>query len=480
MGALEGRARSLRTRPATNRMAGILAAVALAGCQLGPTAAPATPSPVAIAPPSVATPGATVQPTSEPTPRATIPQPPVTGVKVHPDADRVDLAMPVFSHPTQVTNPYFPVSSQASVLMLGHVDGKPFRTEVTLLPDTRVIDWAGQRVEVLVSQYVAFLDGQIQEVAYDLYAQDDDGNVWYFGEDVFDFADGVIIETEGTWQAGRDGPAAMIMPAHPKVGDVYRTENVPGLVFEEVTVQATDARLDGPLGPISGGLVAQELHMDGATEGKTFAPGYGEFYTADGHDVEALAMAVPTDFAGGTVPDDLATVVDDALRIEAAAATGSWQAAAAALATARPAWDRFVATGAVPRLVEPLASQALRSLSAAVGAHRAAAARQAAINLGRLLYDVELRYRPPTDVDQARFGLWLLQLQLDASARNGARVRSDYFSLDYARDRIAASLSPDVNLQLNQRMGDLLIAIDDGNLSRAGKLASELRPLLGS
>ena len=123
------------------------------------------------------------------------------------------LAMPTFSDPTNITNPLFPVSQQESVLLLGHVDDQPFRTEVTLLPETRIIEWQGQQVEVAVSQYVAFLGGSINEVAYDLYAQADDGSVWYFGEDVFDFRDGAIVVTEGTWLAGKDGPAAMIMPA---------------------------------------------------------------------------------------------------------------------------------------------------------------------------------------------------------------------------------------------------------------------------
>ena len=159
--------------------------------------------------------------------------------------------------------------------MLGHVDGKPFRTEVTLLPETRIIEWEGQRVETLVSQYNAYLGGRIEEVAYDYYAQADDGSVWYFGEDVFDFRDGAIVVTEGTWLAGRDGPAAMIMPGDPQIGDVYRTENAPGFVFEEVTVRSVDQQLDGPMGPIDGGLLADELHSDGTTEQKIFAPGYG-------------------------------------------------------------------------------------------------------------------------------------------------------------------------------------------------------------
>lgn len=137
----------------------------------------------------------------------TISQPAVPSrIPVAPESERVDLTMPTFPDPTNVTNPLFPVSLQESVLMLGHVDGKPFRTEVTLLPETRIIEWEGQRVETLVSQYNAYLDGRIEEVAYDYYAQADDGSVWYFGEDVFDFRDGAIVVTEGTWLAGRDGP----------------------------------------------------------------------------------------------------------------------------------------------------------------------------------------------------------------------------------------------------------------------------------
>ena len=150
----------------------------------------------------------------------TIAQPAVEGLPVAPKRERVDLASPTFSDPTNITNPLFPVSRQESVLLLGQVDGAPFRTEVTLLAQPRIIEWQGQHVETLVSQYVAFIDGRIHEVAYDFYAQDDDGAVWYFGEDVFNFKDGVIADTHGTWIAGTDGPAAMIMPANPEVGDV--------------------------------------------------------------------------------------------------------------------------------------------------------------------------------------------------------------------------------------------------------------------
>src|SRR5687767_15106183 len=112
-------------------------------------------------------------------PQELISQPAIESLPVAGDAQRVDLAMPAFSDPTEITNPLFPVSSQASVLLLGTVEDLPFRTEVTLLPNPRIIEWQGMRVATLVSQYVAFLDGRIEEVAYDYYAQADDGSVWY-------------------------------------------------------------------------------------------------------------------------------------------------------------------------------------------------------------------------------------------------------------------------------------------------------------
>ncbi len=223
-----------------------------------------------------------------------------------PQSERVDLVAAPFSNPTDVTNPLFPISNLHSVVLNGTVDDKAFRTETTLLPWTRIIEWPeGRPVKTLVSQYVAYLDGRIEEVALDHYAQDDDGSVWYFGEDVFNYEDGVIADREGTWLAGRDGPAAMIMPADPQAGDVYFPENSPGFVFEQVTVKAVDQTVQGPQGPVEGAIVAAELHQDGSREDKTFAPGYGEFFTGSESEVEALALAVPTDELSGPMPDEL-------------------------------------------------------------------------------------------------------------------------------------------------------------------------------
>src|SRR5215218_770307 len=409
-----------------------------------------------------------------------IPQPVVPGdTPVAPESERVDLSLPTFSDPTNVTNPLFPVSKQGSVLFVGHVDGKPFRTEVTLLPETRIIEWQGQQIETLVSQYVAYLDGRIEEVAFDLYAQADDGSVWYFGEDVADFEDGAIVTKEGTWIVGKDGPAAMIMPADPKVGDVYRTENIPGIAFEEVTVKSVDQTLEGPLGRVEGGLVAEELHMDGKTEDKTFAPGYGEFLTAGGGDVEALALAVPTDALSGPVPAELETLSSGALDVFDAARSRDWSEASATVEKMGAAWETYRA-GDVPKMVEPRMTGALAALADAVDARDAARARQAAIDAAQWSLDLQLRYRSPAEIDLARFDLRAAQLGVDAAAGDAAAVNGDFFTLDYIRDRILHKLDVADVTRINIQLAQLESAVGDEDLAAASDAASALRDSLAA
>ena len=433
---------------------------------------------------ATATPASSAAPATSAAPTATpdtIPQPVmIDALPVAPEAERIDLVMPTFSDPTGVTNPLHPSALVESVLLLGTVDDEVFRTEVTLLPEVRIIEWNDQRIEALVSQYVAFLDGRIHEVAYDFYAQADDGSVWYLGEDVYNFADGAIVDTHGTWIAGKDGPGAMIMPADPRVGDTYRPENIPGFVFEEVTVASVDQPADGPFGPIDGGLVITELHMDGSLEDKTFAPGYGEFYTSGGGDTEALALAVPIDAAPGTAPADLEVVWGGALAVVDALADGAWQPDSFDVDEMVAAWERLAAAGAVPVLVEPVTSRALADLTAAVEASDAAAAGRAAMTVAQTTNDLRLRYGPVAEVDLARVDLWLTQLAIDADAGDSDAVNGDFFTIDYLRDRILHTLDGTARTLVNTGLEELQGAVSDGDLPAAADAAMSLRATVRS
>jgi hypothetical protein len=364
------------------------------------------------------------------------------------DARRVDLAKPSFSNPLHITNPLFPISDLHSAVFLGREEGRPFRSETTLLPRTGAVTWNGAQVPVLLSQYMAWVDGRLKEVALDRYAQADDGSVWYLGEDVIDYAGGHAVSTEGTWLAGREGPAAMIMPARPKVGDVYRPENVPGIVFEEVTVKATGRTVSGPHGPVAGAIVGQELHLDGTTENKTFAPGYGEFFTGSGQSVEAIAVAVPVDAQSGPVPAKLQTIDTAASGMLGSVEAEDWKGAAVTLRRMRSAWRSLLRAGQ-PRLIAAGIDKALGQLTAAVRGRKPHRALSAALDVQQLGLDLQLRHRPRGAVDRDRMELWCQRLRIDARARHTAAVNGDATTLDWIRERIADTLTPERRHQID-------------------------------
>jgi hypothetical protein len=396
-----------------------------------------------------------------------------SGTGCAPPNERVDLAKPSFTHSTTITNPLFPISQLRSAVLLGHVEGKPFRTETTLLPGTRTVTWNGEQIPVLVSQYMAYLDGRLEEVALDRYAQADDGSVWYLGEDVFDYREGTIALTEGTWLAGRDGPGAMIMPANPKVGAVYRTENAPGIVFEEVTVKSVSETVQGPSGPVSGAMIASELHSDGTSEDKIFAPGYGEFRTAGGGDLEALAEAGPADAGQGPMPTELASMAAMAGGVLEAARLNEWKAASVSVGHMKAAWTSLQDQPQPPMIAARLSST-LDALSTAVADHSAPRAEQEALDLSQSVLDLQLRYRPAAEIDAARFYLWTQQIRVHAAAQDPNGVTGDVAVLEWIRDRFIQTLQPSPRAEMDARLAALRSAADARNLPAAADHAARL------
>jgi hypothetical protein len=277
--------------------------------------------------------------------------------------------------------------------------------------------------------------------------------------------------TEGTWLAGQEGPPAMIMPAKPKLGDVYRTENAPPVVFEEVTVKEVGKTVAGPTGPVEGAMVARELHSDGTTEDKIFAPGYGEFRTSGGGDLEALALAVPTNARPGSPPPELHALATDANAILEFARLEEWESVSTTLAHMNSAW-RTLRTTNQPHMVATRMDAALAALTKAAGKrklHKRVA--QAAIDVAQSALDHELRYRPQVEIDKARFRLWTQQLRVDAAAKDAAGVAGDVAVLEWLRDRFAGQ-------HLDVALRALRVASDAGKLRAAADHAARLAALL--
>ncbi|ABG99056.1 conserved hypothetical protein (plasmid) [Rhodococcus jostii RHA1] len=324
----------------------------------------------------------------------------------------------------------------------------------------------------MIVQYVAYLDGRIHEVAIDWFAQADDGSVWYFGEDVVNFENGSVADTEGTWMVGDQTPAAMIMPAQPRAGDVYRPENAPKVVFEEVRVEKIDQDVAGPSGNIGGAIEVSEVHMDGTREGKVFAPGYGEFSTGSpAGDLDAVSLASPTDTRPGPAPPEfgaLSIAVGDVFG--AVAAADSERARQAATALDR-AWDS-VRTVGIPPQTELQMQRDIDTLTRAVGDRDWGSAQSAAQRVAQNELDLRLLHQRVIDVDLARLALWARQLPVDVAAADTGSVRGDTAALDrvWERTRPGVEETEDVDTALEQ----VRQAADREDLPAVGRTAANL------
>jgi hypothetical protein len=145
-----------------------------------------------------------------------------------------------------VDHPYFPLPP-GKIYTFHNVfkDGEELNTvEVTRNSKTIL----GVAVTV-VHDRVFIADGSLGEDTFDWYGQDKQGNVWYFGEDTRTLDHGTLVTTEGSWEAGKNGArAGIIMLAHPKVGDVYKQEDAPGVVADMAKVIALDETASVPYG----------------------------------------------------------------------------------------------------------------------------------------------------------------------------------------------------------------------------------------
>jgi hypothetical protein len=111
---------------------------------------------------------------------------------------------------------------------------------------TRVIEGVSTRV---VRDVLRRSDGSLAEATSDWYAADNDGNVWYFGENTATYdRHGHVESREGSWQAGVDGAiAGLIMPAEPKATDAYRQEFWAGHAEDQAWIVGFKASVRVPM-----------------------------------------------------------------------------------------------------------------------------------------------------------------------------------------------------------------------------------------
>ena len=125
-------------------------------------------------------------------------------------------------------------------------------------------------------------DGQLVEDTKDFYAQDQQGNIWYLGEQTAEFENGKVATREGSFEAGKDGALpGIIMPAQPQPGQKYRQEYLKGQAEDQGAVLSTDEMVQAPYGFFRHALLTRDTNPlePKVLEYKLYAKGVGPVLT---------------------------------------------------------------------------------------------------------------------------------------------------------------------------------------------------------
>lgn len=156
-----------------------------------------------------------------------------------------------------ITNPYFTLAP-GMTLSYENEDGTE-RVEISVEGTKRVNG-------VLTRKYHdrVFAEGEDGEMEFvedtiDYLAQDTSGegvgDVWYFGEDVDNYENGVIVNHDGSWLYGRNGAKPGIwVKANPHKGDTYLQECLRDAAEDMVEVKSINARAQTKYGTFTGCL----------------------------------------------------------------------------------------------------------------------------------------------------------------------------------------------------------------------------------
>jgi hypothetical protein len=175
---------------------------------------------------------------------------------------------------TNIDNEFFPLTLATELVLEGEDDGETVRVEITVPGDTEEV--AG--VETLVMIETEYEDGELVEVSRNFIAQAADGTVCYFGEDVDDYDNGVIVSHSGEWRAGENGALpGILMPGDPQVGDAFYQESAPGVAEDMSAVIAIGEPIAVPAGDFDDTLTAEDCNPmeEAETDVKVYVRGIG-------------------------------------------------------------------------------------------------------------------------------------------------------------------------------------------------------------
>jgi hypothetical protein len=190
-----------------------------------------------------------------------------------------------------IDNPYYPLPVGRVLVYKGVRDGRKQIDTVTVTDRTKVLEGI---TATTITDVAKTPTGKLLEKTTDWYAQDDQGNVWYLGENTKAYDPDGTVDTSGSWQAGvNDGEPGIIMEANPQIPDAYRQEYLKGEAEDTAWITGRGGSLTVPYGTVHQVLTSLEhtaLEPE-VVDMKIYAPGLGivmEQAIAGGQEVARL------------------------------------------------------------------------------------------------------------------------------------------------------------------------------------------------
>jgi uncharacterized membrane protein YkoI len=218
---------------------------------------------------------------------------------------------------SDLTNKYFNMPIGKKLIYEGMTEDGLERIEVYSMDKTKTV----MGVETRVIWDRVWLNDELIEDTYDWYAQDKDGNVWYFGEDTAEMIDGKIINHNGAWEAGIDGALpGIIQPANPEIGKTYQTEYYKGKAEDRIDILALDETVTVPYKTLSNCQKTKDYTPldSGVFENKYDCPEVGfvvlEIAVENGERIELISVdynAQPSPSVVTREPENLVTKITE-------------------------------------------------------------------------------------------------------------------------------------------------------------------------
>ncbi len=173
-----------------------------------------------------------------------------------------------------IDNPYSPMTPDTKFIYRAETEDGIESNEVLITHETKTI----LGVSCTVVDDKVWLNDELVEATLDWYVQDNEGNIWYFGEDSKEYENGNVVSTEGSWEAGvDDAKAGIVMEANPQIGDSYRQEYYFDEAEDMGEVLSLDETVTVAYGTFTNCLKTKDwspLESD-VIENKYYAPGIG-------------------------------------------------------------------------------------------------------------------------------------------------------------------------------------------------------------